>query len=103
QMRDRIQRLTDELLDAALARGRGRMDLIRDYALPVPTTIISEMLGVPPEDGHRFHRGSNAVVAAGASKWALFRAVPSVLGLLRFIGKLIKRRRADPRDDLLSA
>ena len=40
------------------------MDLIRDYALPLPTTIIAEMLGVPVEDRHAFHRWSNAVMSA---------------------------------------
>ena len=44
-LRDRVQSLTDELLDAV--QGEGRMDLIRDYAMPLPTTIIAEMLGVP--------------------------------------------------------
>src|SRR5262245_48600368 len=46
QMRPRIQQLTDELLDAV--EPRGRMDLIHDYALPLPATIIAEVLGVPP-------------------------------------------------------
>src|SRR6516165_9420740 len=58
QMRARIETLTNELLDAVQARGR--VDLIRDYALPLPATIIAEMLGVPAEDRHAFHRGSNA-------------------------------------------
>src|SRR4029077_19435862 len=40
QMRPRVQGLTDELLDTV--QDQGRMDLIRDYALPVPTTIIAE-------------------------------------------------------------
>ena len=37
--------MADELLDAVLRRGQ--MDLIRDYALPIPTMIIAEMLGIP--------------------------------------------------------
>src|SRR5262249_31901714 len=60
-MRGRIEKLTDELLDAVIARGR--MDLIRDYAVPVPTTIISEMLGVPLRDRHTFHLWSNIIVS----------------------------------------
>jgi cytochrome P450 len=48
QMRERVQALTDELLDNV--HGRRRIDLIRDYALPLPATIIAEMLGVPVED-----------------------------------------------------
>src|SRR5690349_14082330 len=48
QLRPRIQQITDELLDRV--QGRGQMDLISDFALPLPITVISEMLGIPPED-----------------------------------------------------
>ncbi len=101
QMRERVQGLTDELLDGV--QDRGRMDLIRDYALPLPTTIIAEMLGVPVEDRHAFHRWSNAFMSAAASTWGLVKAVPNGWALMRYIRKIIKKRRADPQDDLVSA
>jgi cytochrome P450 PksS len=101
RMRGRVQGLADELLDKV--QGRGRMDLIRDYALPMPTTIIAEMLGVPVADRHAFHRWSNAIVSAGHSTWALWKAVPSVMLFLRYIRKFIERRRAHPEGDLVSA
>jgi cytochrome P450 len=101
QMRERIQRLTDGLLDAV--QERGCVDLIRDYALPVPTTIIAEMLGVPVEDRHKFHGWSKAVISAASSTWGLVKAVPNVWAFLRYIRKIIKKRRADPQDDLVSA
>jgi cytochrome P450 PksS len=101
QMRGRVQTLADSLLDA-VAR-RGRMDLMRDYAQPIPTTIIAEMLGVPVEDRHRFQRWSNTLVSIGGSSWGIVLSIPSVYLFLRYIRKLIKARRADPRDDLVSA
>ena len=101
EMRDRIQSLTDELLDAA--ERRGRMDLIRDYALPIPTTIIAEMLGVPVADRHRFHRWSQVIVASAPSGWGMLRAIPSAMAFLRYIRRLVKARRASPRDDLVTA
>jgi cytochrome P450 len=101
QMRGRIQRLTDDLLD--VVQGREQMDLIRDYALPLPTTIISEMLGVPAADRHQFHRWSNAVMSAAHSTRGLVKAVPNALLLMRYIRKFIKKRRANPQDDLVSA
>jgi cytochrome P450 len=80
------------------------MDLIRDYALPVPTTIIAEMLGVPVKDRHKFHRWSSAILLATAgSWWSTMKIMPPVLAFLRYIRKLIIKRRADPRDDLLTA
>jgi cytochrome P450 len=101
QMRERIQGLTDELLDNV--QDQGRMDVIRDYALPVPTTIIAEILGVPVEDRHKFHRWSKALTSAASSTWALVNAVPNVWAFLRYIRKLIKKCRANPQDDLVSA
>ena len=101
QMRGRIQSLADDLLDAA--RGRGGMDLIRDYALPIPTTIIAEMLGVPDGDRHRFHRWSRSIVAASPSGWGMLKAIPSAMAFLRYIRRLVASRRADPRDDLLGS
>src|SRR5438445_3529679 len=94
QMGERIEGLTEELLDKV--QERGYMDLIRDYALPVPTTIIAEMLGVPVKDRHKFHRWSKSVISAGSSTWRLLKAVPNVWSFLRYIRKIIKRRRADP-------
>ncbi|MEP6768382.1 MAG: cytochrome P450 [Acidobacteriota bacterium] len=100
-MAERIQAVADRLLDG-IGSG-GRFDLIRDYALPIPTTIIAEMLGVPTEDQNRFHRWSRVIVAADPSGSGMVRAVPSVMKFLRYIRRLIERRRADPRDDLISA
>jgi cytochrome P450 len=101
QMRQRVEALTDELLDTV--RERKQFDLIHDYALPLPTTIIAEMLGVPPEDRHQFHRWSKAVMAAASSSWRMLQAVPSVWAFMRYIRKIIEKRRADPQDDLVSA
>ncbi|MCA1609744.1 MAG: cytochrome P450 [Acidobacteria bacterium] len=100
RMADRIQGVADRLFDET--RAAGRVDLIRDYALPIPTTIIAEVLGVPAEDRHRFHRWSRVIVAADPSGPGMFRAIPSVLKFLRYIRRLIERRRAGPRDDLIS-
>ncbi len=100
-LRGRIESLTNELLSAA--ERNGRMDLIRDYALPLPTTIIAEMLGVPARDRHRFHRWSSKLLSATPTAWGMMRAIPSVMSFLRYIRKLIKSRRERPGDDLSSA
>jgi cytochrome P450 PksS len=100
-LRGRVQSLTDELIDAV--NGKGRMDLIRDYALPLPTTIIAELLGVPAGDRHRFRRWSSTIVTAEATTWGLMKAAPSLFAFLRYLRKLIKTRQAAPQDDLVSA
>lgn len=101
QMRGPVQALCDRLLDRA--QGRGRLDLIRAYAQPVPTTVIAAMLGVPVADRPRFQRWSQALLRAGASRWGILLVVPHVWLFLRYVRRLIRARRARPRDDLISA
>jgi cytochrome P450 PksS len=100
-LRQRVQALTDELLDAVQAKGR--MDLIRDYTLPLPTTIIAELLGVPARDRHRFQRWSNTIVTTRPSTWGLLKAMPALFAFLRYVRKYIKMRRSAPADDLVGA
>jgi cytochrome P450 len=101
QLAQRVQTLADELLDAVAARGQ--IDLIRQYALPIPVTIIADMLGIPARDRHAFQRWSNAMIASSASRWGMLMMIPTIMRFMRYIRKLIALRRADPRDDLLSA
>ncbi len=101
QMRDRLQALTEELL--AAERKRGHLDLIHDYALPIPITIIAEMLGVPKKNQFKFQRWSKAIVSSNPSGWRLLRVIPHIWMFIRFIRKLVRARRAKPQDDLLNA
>jgi cytochrome P450 len=101
RLRERVQGLSEELLTAV--ERRGRMDLIHDYALPIPTTIIAEMLGVPARDRGRFHRWSAAIVSSTSSRWGTLKAIPNVMAFVRYIRRLIELRRRDPQDDLVTA
>jgi cytochrome P450 len=100
-LRESIENLTEELIRAAKARGR--MDLIADLALPLPVAVISQMLGVPPNERHKFHHWSNTIVAAQSSKLGALKAIPSAIAFLRYIRKLVRLRRDHPQGDLTSA
>jgi cytochrome P450 PksS len=100
RLRGRIHQLTDQLLDTATKKRS--MDLVADYALPLPVTIIAEMLGVPESDHAKFHRWSNKLIS-NTTMLETMMAVPAVLGFTRYIRKLIEKRRASPGDDLLTA
>jgi cytochrome P450 PksS len=78
------------------------MDLINDYALPLPMTIITEILGVPAEDQGKFHKWSKAVVSLSSPN-VTARVIPSVWMFIRYLRRFFKVRRRDPRDDLASA
>ena len=61
-LRTHIQGIVDDLLDGVAPRGA--MEVISDFALPLPATVISTMLGVPPEDQDQFKQWSDDIVAA---------------------------------------
>lgn len=100
QMHSRIQSVTTELLESV--RGQRQIDLISDYALPIPTTIITEMLGIPAEDRRRFNRWSNTLMQVSASKWGMLRAIPDVWSLIHYLRTFVKQRQREPQDDLTS-
>ncbi len=100
EMRGRIQSLTNELLERV--HGRSHVDLIPDYALPIPTTIIAEMLGVPPEDRSKFNRWSNIVMQVSTTRFGVLRALRPVWSFMRYIRRLIRLRQQDPQNDLVS-
>src|SRR5215467_13010930 len=61
RLRPRIQEIADELVDAVAERGE--MDLVDEFAFPLPVTVIAELLGVPAGDRDRFRVWSNAIVS----------------------------------------
>lgn len=100
EMRARVQSLADELLDAV--EGRGEMDFMTDYALPLPMIIITEILGVPSKDRDKFHRWSKAMLGTSPREVNL-RVIPSIYLFLRYLRGFFKARRKDLKDDLASA
>lgn len=101
QLRGRIQSVCDELLDAAAANGR--MDLVRGYAMPLPLTVITDLLGIPPPDRLRFHSWSNSLIAAFAGIGDALRAFANVWPFRSYLRKLFAQRRVRPHDDLVTA
>jgi cytochrome P450 PksS len=100
-MRDRIQAVCDELLERAAARGG--MELVGEFALQLPLTIIADLLGIPEQDRRRFGAWSKRV-AAGSSfaVWDLLSGQPALWQSMRYLRSLIALRRAEPRDDLVT-
>ena len=100
-MRPRIEELTEELLVAA--KKKRSLDLISQFALPIPATIIAEMLGVPVKDRHKFHRWSAKMLLLGGLPFRLIRALPVAWRFANYLRRLIKAKQNNPQDDLLSA
>jgi cytochrome P450 len=104
RLRGRIEALCEEFLDAMEGERdrKGGTDLVADYALPLPVTVISELLGVPAEDHAKFHRWSNRLVSVSSGR-DMLQALPAALSFVRYLRKLVERRRADPQGDLITA
>jgi cytochrome P450 PksS len=100
RLRGRIEALCEDLLDAM--ERKGRAELVGDYALPIPATVIAELLGVPAEDRRYFHRWSGRLVSVSSGR-DMLRALPAALAFARYLRKLINKRRGDPKDDLITA
>ncbi|GAA3367557.1 cytochrome P450 [Streptomyces sannanensis] len=100
ELRPRIQEITDQLLDAIVPAGRA--DLVADFALPLPVTVISELLGVPVTDRHDFQRWTDEMIMRGVR-----RPDPAVVDaawrqMRSYLTKLLEAKRDRPADDLLS-
>src|SRR5262249_15340388 len=100
-----IERVVDELLDAALPRGR--MDLIGELARPLPAIVIAELFGIPPEDRETFHNWSMNGArffggAVGDPEEAARAANEAGLQQERYFLGLLEERRRRPGDDLMS-
>lgn len=100
RLRDRVQTLAGEYLDAASRKGS--LDLIADFALPLPVTVIADMLGVPERDRHKFQRWSQQIVSV-SSRGETLRILPSVWAFVRYLRGLFRLKRAEPGDDLTTA
>ncbi|RMI32755.1 cytochrome P450 [Nocardia stercoris] len=99
QLRPRVQEVVDTLLDRMIAQGPPA-DLVRDLALPLPITMICELLGVPYEDRDQFGTWTDTVLALSAySPEQIFAAREE---LKTYLTELVARRRAQPADDVLS-
>lgn len=98
----RIEAITGELLDA-MAR-QSTVELIDALALPLPLTVIAEMLGVPPDERASFRALFAKLVDPDAlNPLSFVRNLPRMARLNRFIRHLIALRREQPGDDLMTA
>ena len=104
RLRPRIEALVDELLDR-VARA-GEMDVIADLALPVPSTVICEMMGVPLEDRESFTAwtadATYALLGALAPPELYQRALNAQRELAGYFTRLIEVRSRELGDDMLS-
>jgi nocardicin N-oxygenase len=99
-LRPRAQQIADGLVDR-MTRGRSSADLVESFALPLPTMVICELLGVPFGDRELFRRGADALMSS--HEFTPQEYVRELQGLSAYFLDLIAQRRRQPTDDLLGA
>jgi cytochrome P450 len=103
----RIAALVNDLLDAPMRRGE--MDMAADLAIPLPMIVIAEMLGIPTSDRRRFKRWidvmvemSHAIGKTAQAANAQNAFVAATGEMAEYLGQLLRARRSNPADDLLT-
>lgn len=101
-----IEGIVADLLARIEAEKQEGMDFIADFALPLPVTVIAEMLGIPHEDQDRFRTWSNQIIKAADMMHATDEDVQNqrnaMVSLTVYFKELIERRRTQPREDIIS-
>jgi cytochrome P450 len=100
-IRPRMERIAAGLIDQM--HGRDQVDLVDDFAYPIPVTVICEQLGVPPEDEPRFHPWTEAIITGldpragqqGGQEGAIAE-------MSEYLSGLVERYRTTPAPGLLS-
>ena len=97
RLRPRIEEIATGLADAMAAAGP-EVDLLDEFAFPLPMTVICEILGVPQGRREEFREWSNTLLS-GASDEARSAAAGS---MATFLAELVEDKSANPGDDMLS-
>ncbi|MFF5263501.1 cytochrome P450 [Actinomadura viridis] len=100
RLRPRTQRIADDLVDRMVAAGPPA-ELVEDFALPLPITVICELLGVPVADRRDFRLWSDAFLST--TRFTPEQVTEYTGRLWDYMAGLIDDHRRTPRDDLISA
>ena len=104
RLTERFAILFDEVI--AAAPDTGDIEVLHDIAVPFSASVISEMLGVPPEDRHLFadwHRLFGPIIGASLADSGKYDSLSAgVSHLAAYVRSLIERYRREPQDNLLS-
>jgi cytochrome P450 len=100
-LRPRVQEITDALLDRISPRGSA--DLVAEFALPLPVTVIGELLGVPEADRDRFRTWTDEMLDRPFDyRSDMARVTASRERMHGYLGEMVAAKRAHPADDLLT-
>ena len=100
QLGGRIQHIADTLLDHV--EHKHSLNLVNDYAFPLPINVISEMLGIPKEDQEKFRIWSHAVIASPETPEEIKENEEKLSEFITYLQYLVDVKRKEPKEDLVS-
>ena len=101
QLENRIQKIADSLLDQV--EPNHSMNLVDDFAFPLPIIVISEMLGIPLEDRQKFRVWSQAIIDFSDTPESLEEYKHKIGEFAEYLEYLVCKKRDEPAEDLVSA
>lgn len=101
ELHPRIQQIADELLDAV--QEQGKMDLVTDFAYPLPITVISEMLGIPVAKRNQFREWTRTLGQASLDPKESDAVVATLNEFIQYIKLLLAEKRKNPGNDVISS
>ncbi|PLC17724.1 cytochrome P450 family protein [Bacillus paralicheniformis] len=101
QLEGRIQQIADSLLDEV--EPNHSMNLVDDYAFPLPIIVISEMLGIPVEDRQKFRVWSQAIIDFSDTPESLEEYKHKIGEFAEYLEYLVRKKREEPAEDLVSS
>lgn len=104
----RVERLAESIHAAANAlldrvTGQAHMDLIADYALPLPVRVICDLLGIPSDDREVVSEWSQAIISPGSRGLTYSARRRKVKAFVNYLQAMFADRAAKPQDDLVTA
>jgi cytochrome P450 len=106
KLEPRIENIANELIDNIIKKDNTTMDLITDFAYPLPATVIAELLGVPSEDRDTFRQWADNIVSleitSDSDIDSIRKADKTVTDMDIYFNKLIEKKKKIPANDLIS-
>jgi cytochrome P450 len=104
KLEPRIENIANELIDHIIEKNNATMDLITDFAYPLPATVIAELLGVPVEDQDIFRQWADNIVSLEITSNidSIRKADKTVSDMDIYFSKLIEKKKKIPANDLIS-
>jgi cytochrome P450 len=104
KLEPRIENIANELIDHIIEKNNATMDLITDFAYPLPATVIAELLGVPAEDQDTFRQWADNIVSLEITSDinSIRKANKTVSDMDIYFSKLIEKKKKMPANDLIT-